>query len=301
MSPILWPRRVFLNAWIHRHVFERIQETLFAEPPLLSVPEFDGVFRVGTHSHLLTRLLANGHYEPVNAELCRMFVDASRDVVDVGSNIGFFTVLAAKLISGRVLAIEPANNALILLRQNIRCNAVADRVLIFEGVATNSVEPHTINVVNGKEEYSSIGVLTHPAISGAPYSSITVVSETLDHLIDLHGLNPGFIKIDVEGMEQNVLIGAANVLDKARPVILSEFSPALLRSNGVEPISVINQLRRRGYRLIDPLGPKLNLGRREYGDLLGVPEELFTERELIDAVFTAHMQVQRHEADHNAS
>lgn len=286
--PIVYPWQAFRRSWIPRRVVEQAQEQLFAEAPLVSVPEFDGVFRVGAQSHLFRRLLVNGYYEPALASLYRRFLDPSRDVVDVGANVGFYTVLAAKHIEKRVLAIEPTDYALSLLKENVESNSVSERVVVFEGVVSDAAGVVTLNFMRGREEYSSIGNIVHPAVRGVVKSEKEVRSETLDKLIGDYGLCPGLIKIDVEGAEQRVFAGATGILKEIRPVVMSEFSPQLLRRNGASPDAVLRSLRDCGYRLIDPAKPLTPLGRRDFGDLLAVPEELHSRYELFEIVDEAH-------------
>ncbi len=229
-QPFLYPRRAFLRTWLLRRSLEKVIESLFAEPPLLSVPEFEGNFHVDPRSHLFSRLLFNGNYEPLLAELARCLIDSNRDVVDIGANVGFYTVLSARHTRGRVLAIEPTDNALRLLRRNIVHNELVNKVLVFEGVVSDVSGEVTLSFLNGKEEYSSIEVIRHPSVVGVIRSCKTVVSNTLDQLVKQFVLDPGFLKIDVEGAEHKVYAGASEVLSNARPIVLSEFSQRLLQS-----------------------------------------------------------------------
>lgn len=50
---------------------------------------------------------------------------------------------------------------------------------------------------------------------------------------------------------------------------------------------VLNMLSDKGYRLIDPIFPKITPGSRAFGDLLAVPEEKFTANELMEIVTKA--------------
>ena len=95
------------------------------------------------------------------------------------------------------------------------------------------------------------------------------------------------MKIDVEGAEEKVFSGSSAMLEFARPVLLSEFSPRLLVSQGFEPSVVLNMLCDKGYRLIDPIFPKIPLGNSDFGDLLAVPEEKFTANDLMEIVTEA--------------
>jgi len=128
-----------------------------------------------------------------------------------------------------------------------------------------------IRTIPGKEEYSSLGVMKHPSIAQNDFTSYQVPSERLDHLVEQYGLVPGFIKIDVEGVEHLVLEGAKITLEKYRPVILSEVSELLLSNNGSSAKQVIDFIKSYNYQIIDPLAPDKELSHQHCGDILCIP------------------------------
>lgn len=283
LTPLLFPRRVALKTLVSRAALERNIRTLFAEPPLLRVPEFRGEFRVASTSDTFLRLLTRGKYEPILADVFCRLSDRNRDVVDVGANVGFFAVLAANVTRGRVLAIEPTERALSMLKMNLEHNGVSDRVSVFEGAASDKAGEAPLNYLSGKEEYSSVGPLAHPSATGGA-SRVYVPTDTVDHLAHRYSIEPGLIKIDVEGFEYSVLSGALEILSNFRPVVLCEFSPRLLNANNVDQADVLGIFREREYHLIDPVMPGVALGKRPFGDLLAVPKERYSEEEVLDLV-----------------
>lgn len=154
-----------------RAMLARIADNVVGDM-LMSVEEFEGRFYLSPSSNLVRRLVGAGFYEPELAELFRSMIRPDRDVIDVGANIGFFSVLAARhLDTGRVLAVEPTAAAIGRLKRNIELNGVADKVVLFEGVLADSNSERTINVVPGREEFSSLGSIVHPAIDGSAATS----------------------------------------------------------------------------------------------------------------------------------
>lgn len=106
--------------------------------PVVRLEYFDGIFAVGVTSGLFTRIVIDGRYQPELADLCRMHVDPGRDAIDVGANVGFFSAVPAKtVVHGRVLSVKAAHNALQRLYRNIEMNGVRERVLVYEGVASD--------------------------------------------------------------------------------------------------------------------------------------------------------------------
>jgi FkbM family methyltransferase len=245
---------------------------LFAEPPVFRVPEFSGDFQMDPRSRLFYRLVVSGGYEPELAELVRKHVDKSRDAIDVGANIGFFSCLLAKLLPNqRVLSIEPTQGALKFLRANLERNKVSDQVSVFEGVVTDRSQVVTLAYVEGSEEFSSLGGISHPSATIDDVRAVEVQGEALDDLVDRYGLNPGFMKVDTEGAEALVFKGAQGLLRKFRPVVLSELSAPLLKAKGGSVREVVRQFEDLNYVLVDPLSPSKQVGHRKFGDLLAIP------------------------------
>ncbi|MHA1386038.1 MAG: FkbM family methyltransferase, partial [Candidatus Helarchaeota archaeon] len=200
-----------------------------------------------------------------------------RDVIDVGANIGFYTVLFAKNLEGKkVLAIEPTVNALRRLHKNIQLNKVEKKVVVFEGAASNKVGITEIKFIEGKEEYSTLGEWKHPSISNERYTSKKLKVETIDQLITRYSLDPGFMKIDVEGMEHLVIEGAKKVLENKRPIILSELSNFLLKENDSSSKEVITFIRSYDYDVIDALTPIIPPEEKNSTNILCIPKEMKT-------------------------
>ena len=252
---------------------------LLAEDPVLRVAQFEGEFAVGASSDLFRRLILHDSYENELVELAKSHLDRNRDAIDIGANIGFFSVLLAKQMAPqgrRVLAVEPTPNALARLHANLARNGVADSVTVFEGVAADKPGTISMNVVVGKEEYSSIQNAKHPRITGEEgkqyrYETRDVEATTIDQLVESHGIDPGFMKIDVEGAEHIVLAGAQQTLARNRPVILAELNDRVLRENGSSAAEVIAMVAQHDYEIVDPLDPTRPIASQEYGDMLCIP------------------------------
>lgn len=223
-------------------------------------------------SHVFKRLALHGHYEP---ELAKIFLDAVRpdkDALDIGANLGFFScAVAKKLESGRVLAVEPTDGAHCRLLHNLALNGVEDKVVVFKGLAADSEGDSEIHFIEGMEEYSSIKKSAHPAVAGMDMLSMTVASETVDHLVARHGLKPAVMKVDVEGAEAKVFEGSQTVLREHRPLVLAELNRPMLADFGSSPEAIVTMFRDLGYRSVDPLRPGIAPGTNDFSDLLCIP------------------------------
>jgi len=280
--PVVYARRIIL--WLGMSPFEKYYDQFYKYTfdsvedgsLLVRVSEFDGVFEIGIKSHLLRRVLRNKHYEPELAEIVKAHVDPTKDVLDIGANIGFFSVLCSRLISkkNKVFAIEPTPLALKYLRKNLKRNECLSSVVIFEGVMTDKEGMVSFNIVPGMEEYSSLGDIVEASIGSSSHiESIKVCGSTVDKLISENMIVPGFIKIDTEGAEFLVLSGAMQTLKRYRPVILSELSDNYLATLGHSAESVINLLINSGYRVLNATRPEAPIRYPFVGEILAVPVE----------------------------
>jgi FkbM family methyltransferase len=139
---------------------------------------------------------------------------------DIGANVGFTAVLAAKKVApnGRVVCFEP----LAINATKIHHNAALN------GFGFVDVHEIALGTADGEAEFhlSSSPTWGRLASSGpAPQQSgvVRVPIRTLDSLIERdHVPPPQFIKMDVEGGEADVLRGARKLLATARPVMVIE-------------------------------------------------------------------------------
>lgn len=247
-------------------------EHLVTSDVQVRVAEFGGEFVLGPQSHLLHQILANGSYETDLAKLFTAHINPDRDVIDVGANVGFFTVLAGKhLKTGRVLAAEPTSAAFGRLTRNVEHNDVKDRVILFNGLVSDRESEQTVNIVPGREEYSSVGTVVHSAVIGQETRQEKIASRTLDNLVKEHGLKPALIKVDVEGAEQFVFDGAEETLKTHRPVVLSEFSSRLLENNGSSADHILRLFERCGYDVRDPIDPHIRPGSETNQEIIAIP------------------------------
>lgn len=248
---------------------------MMTSDPVLKVDDFKGKFMMDAHCDIFANLIIEKRYEPELAAYCINFVNANRDVIDVGANIGLYTVLFGKILNeGKVFAIEPTKNALKYLYRNLEMNDVKRKVEVFEGVASDINGYIELKTIRGKEEYSSLGAMKHPSIIHLEHSVEKVTSTTLDDLVVQKSINPGFLKVDVEGAEFMVFNGAKRILTEHRPIILSELSDFLLRNNGSSAREIIEMIRKFDYDVFDPLDTKAETGWKRFGDIICFPKEM---------------------------
>jgi FkbM family methyltransferase len=166
-------------------------------------------------------------------------------VLDVGANLGYMALVAARAVgpSGRVIAIEPAARSFELLRMNAEMN-FPDRITPIRAACDEEDGTAKLVVSEDSEEYSSLSSALMPGKSHVE----TVPARSLRSLIEDLGVSPDVVKVDVEGAEWAVLKGLG--LDRAPPrALLVEAYARNTRQFGYEPSEMCDWLRDRGYRL----------------------------------------------------
>jgi len=139
-------------------------------------------------------------------------------VIDVGANVGMFTVKAAKKVgdNGLVIAIEPYSQNVKLLKRNIEKYALNNVIII----------PYAVSSSSGKAK-----LYVHPVSSACKLASEdeleslqkteNVTVTTLDEVVEKFNINRvDFLKIDVEGSELDALNGAQKCLNLVKSLVI---------------------------------------------------------------------------------
>jgi FkbM family methyltransferase len=276
LYPLILIRRFSLQKKIGhaQELYEHLCDLLVGDP-VVKVDEFQGVFTIDCRSALFQRLFIYKEYEPVLVDLVLKYLDNDRDVIDIGANLGFYTVLfAQKLNKTKVLAIEPELNSLQRLYKNIQLNNVTDKTIVFAGAVSDYNGRGEIKTLNGREEYSTMGHWKHPSIKNEKFDVYETEVTTVDNLVSKYSLEPGFIKIDVEGLEYSVLRGAKTTLENKRPIILCELSDYLLKQNNSSSIEVIKFLEFLNYTVVNAEAPEIKPVIKTLTNILCIPKEL---------------------------
>lgn len=164
-----------------------------------------------------------GEYCPGEAQTYRALVKPGATVLDIGANIGIFTLAFAQGVgaSGRVIAIEPQRSIFEILRKNVQASDVGHidprRAIASDHSGTQPfVDIHTL----GAEDAAWLGSASvDHAIENANCAMVETDVITIDRL-DLPRCD--FIKIDVEGHEPQVLAGAWATIKRHKPILAIE-------------------------------------------------------------------------------
>jgi FkbM family methyltransferase len=188
------------------------------------------------------RSFAYGTWEPEVVNVISKSVSPGMTALDLGSYGGFFTLLLSQLVGpkGRVIAFEPLPANFRVLQENVRLNSI-------ENV---TVERLAVSSQSG-EFRLDVPSLESPLLAG-PFQdeddrgTTLVLATSLDDYVFQNETRVDFIKIDVEGAEDDVLRGAQRTLDTFHPTMVIELHN-LENEHGLHP--AVADLEKSGYEL----------------------------------------------------
>jgi FkbM family methyltransferase len=191
-------------------------------------------------------VLLTGSFEATEIETARGYARAGTTAIDVGANVGIFTVPLALAVGpdGRVIAVEPSRENVAQLERNAALNNLTN------------VHVHALALAaEGGEVLLRLGAdpafhSTAAVIRSRDADDATVVrAETLDSLWrDAGSPEVSFLKVDTEGAERAVLEGGRQLLGAARMPILLEAKDDVRRGE------LDRLLEPYGYRRTRPRG-----------------------------------------------
>lgn len=171
-------------------------------------------------------------HEPTCTALLSSLLSSGMKVLDVGANIGYYTLLEARAVgtAGQVIAVEPHPDNLLLLRHNLRLNGYPD-VKIIHAAISDSPGRVPLFVSHKSNWHTICADAGHRARHAIEVEAMTIddVSRSLQCTFNL-------LRMDLEGGELKALRGASNTLATARPKLVMEVHPKYLGRPGVMEI-----------------------------------------------------------------
>jgi FkbM family methyltransferase len=167
---------------------------------------------------------AMGEYDFNNMELLRLMMSRGNPTFfDIGANIGAYTLLASEFPNAFVVALEPHPSTFSLLKQNIELN-FRDNVLCLN-IAVSDTEGSLLF-----SDFSELAINRVLMPGEMEPKSLSVICQRLDEICLGLQMEPDFVKIDVEGHEQQVLEGFGSLAGKAKMIFIERGDTPELRS-----------------------------------------------------------------------
>jgi FkbM family methyltransferase len=180
---------------------------------------------------LAPHLLLDGEWEMWITRVFRDLVRPGMTVVDIGANVGWYTLLAAQDVgpSGRVVAFEANPRLAKLVRRSVDVNGFSATTAVEATAVADRSGDVTLHVL--AEHHGSSTIERDFLGFDDDLETLTVPATTLDAYVEAHGLRIDLLKIDAEGAEPLIISGARDTIAATPGIrILLEYAPANRRA-----------------------------------------------------------------------
>lgn len=174
------------------------------------------------------------HFVDSRLKDCRCFLD-------IGANVGSFTLLAKGYPNTQFISFEPIKKTFNILKQNIELNNITNVMLVNKGLS-NKEEVLKMYIPINTNSLGGSSIIKPLEEHIEEICEFDILDNYIDFPVDL-------IKIDVEGHEYNVLKGGLNLINKHHPLLLIEDNPPITLEEKETQTKIYNLLQSLGYTL----------------------------------------------------
>jgi FkbM family methyltransferase len=201
-------------------------------------------------ANFIDRMIFMGCYEPANTHRFKRTLKPGQTVIDVGANIGYFTLLAARLTGpgGRVIAVEPHPTNFGLLKETLETNKLKQVTALEIGLGERegTGRVHMADQVQFPNRTASM-------VSSEAWTSFPVRVRALDDCLDDWGIETvDLLKIDVDGFESRIISGSAESLGSGRiKNLIIEFNDFWLKKAGDSALALKARIEALGFEQVN--------------------------------------------------
>ncbi len=151
-------------------------------------------------------------------------------VLDIGANIGYYVLLESGLVgpTGTVYAIEPVSDNFTALKRNVELNTLQN-VKMFRLAAGSEHTKATIHVASAGNLSSFV---RRGSTAYTKEEEVEIVK--VDDFVAEHRITPRLVRMDIEGYESEVIEGMQETLRSAKPKLLIEIHPFIMKAQKVD-------------------------------------------------------------------
>jgi FkbM family methyltransferase len=166
-------------------------------------------------------------YDYLNVEFLRKNFSGQGMMIDVGANIGLFTLSLIKKFQ-MALVFEPDKESCRMLRENIALNRLSDQIVVYEAAAGDK------DGIASFENSAKAGLANKVSINGGIKVRQVCIDTILFNEMGKKCPKVEFVKIDVEGYELNVLLGMEKLVKGTQPPRIIQFER--LQNTPLDPL-----------------------------------------------------------------
>lgn len=203
-------------------------------------------------------LILNGVWEEFETEVFKKNLKKGDVVLDIGANIGYHTLIAAEIVgkTGKVYAFEPDNKNFLILKRNVEVNGYKNVVLVNKALSNKNGQGKLF--LSSEDNHGDFRIFG----SGDGRKSVEIDLITLDSFFGNRIPKVDVIKMDVQGAEALVFMGASKVLKANKKLkLFTEFWPKALRLSGGSAVEYAKILLKNKFKIyeIDTSEKKLSM------------------------------------------
>lgn len=244
-----------------------------------TVVDFDGQkiklnpYDLGVSRRLL--LWGNIRHDEVDSFI-RGYLKPGMVVADIGANIGYYTLLAAKRVkpNGAVYAFEPDPRCIPLLRENVSLNRHMNVTVVEKGVSNRKGKT---DLFIDKEYYALTSMAQKNIINLENKTTIDVVDLDTYFFEEVGNPKVHLIKMNIQGAEGLVIDGAEKILSQNKIALILEFWIEGLEQLGTNPKELLMKLRKLGYNW-RAFGEAPNKGNLEIDETVKLARDLIKNK-----------------------
>jgi FkbM family methyltransferase len=231
--------------------------------------------RVNPTEHIQQQLFWYGYYEKELGDLIRKTLKAGDVFIDIGANIGYFSLLAAKhQPTAKIFSFEPVSSLFKQFEENISINGFKNIIAVNAAVGERNDEREIY--ISG-DDNKGMSSFEKPENYSGKTETVKVVE--FDDWVNKSGFYKiDLIKIDVEGSELFALKGMSETFKNFKPLIIIEINPQTFRHFNFTGTDILNYLNGFGFSsfLISKAGELISISEYIAEDTNNV---LFVHRE----------------------
>ncbi len=261
MPKFIWS----ITSWVYRKLGPRRAWLLAMSPPAVFIlkqiiklvgkkyivvrTKYGFLIKLKIEDYLIAGHMHLGETNPFETNILRTILKPGDVFIDVGAHMGWFTLNAGQVVGdkGKVYAFEPNPSVAGWLRDNCELNHLHNVSL--EEVAVSDKNDTVIFWIGDIDSLGSLRRQNATRDSTHESKKLKRLSITLDHFADKHKLRKiKFIKVDAEGADLQVLMGAERILRKFSPCLLVEVFGLTQETDRNRDKEIVSYLARLDYK-----------------------------------------------------
>ena len=175
--------------------------------------------------------------------------EVSKCFFDVGAHIGIVSLAVSRSISskGKIFAFEASKQNVNFLKYHIESNNIKNIKIINKLVTSTDKKDQSFFESNEISGMNSVISINEKQIT----KKTTVQSTTLDEFCETKKIYPDILKVDIEGSEIDMLIGAKGIIKKMKPLIFLSYHPLHIKKLGYDKSFIFDILKELDYEIYD--------------------------------------------------